>query len=356
MPVAPSTALSLAALLAALVGPVVAYACAKKWTRRNIAELVTGAPGLVDRINRHTWALSDGAIAVVGPPESQQAHDAHQALEDTGLFKKGAIAHIPPQDLAGAARADLIILTEDALSAQTDGPGRARLLDDVLSRKRGIHAGLIGYAPHRRPHGQRVPSDRLRTHHVSDPDPRTPRQRRDLHAHHPVPPVATAPAGHTHRPRPPGPLRRDRRRLADGEHLGRPVLGRRPLRPPGGRRARASRFVARACALVSEEHSTAPDPHGRVDILAARTPWRPVGGDPCETWANPGSMSGVRPGPRGAFGPVAIRGPFPQAGQRTTRRGVGKHPAPSGALRQPNFQLLRRSSIQSGSTQHHQAH
>ena len=147
MPVAPSTALSLAALLAAAVGPFAAYSCAKRWTRRNIAELVTGDPGLVDRINRHAWALSDGAIAVVGPPDSQQAHDAHQALEDTGLFKKGAIAHIPPQDLAGAARADLIILTEDALSAQTDGTGRARLLDDVLSSKRGIHAGLIGYAP-----------------------------------------------------------------------------------------------------------------------------------------------------------------------------------------------------------------
>ena len=113
----------------------------------NIAELVTGDPGLVDRINRHTWSLSDGAIVVVGPPDSQQAHDVHQALEDTGLFKKGTIAHIPPQDLAGAARADLIILTEDALSAQADGPGRARLLEDVLSRKRGIHAGLIGYAP-----------------------------------------------------------------------------------------------------------------------------------------------------------------------------------------------------------------
>ena len=147
MPVALNTALLLAALLAALVGPFVAYACAKKWTRRNIAELVTGDPGLVDHINRHTWALSDGAIAVVGPPDSQQAHDVHQALEDTGLFKKGAIAHIPPQDLAGAARADLIILTEDALSAQTDGDGRARLLDDVLDSKRGIHAGLIGYAP-----------------------------------------------------------------------------------------------------------------------------------------------------------------------------------------------------------------
>ncbi|ERH33244.1 hypothetical protein HMPREF1550_00656 [Actinomyces sp. oral taxon 877 str. F0543] len=30
---------------------------------------------------------------------------------------------------------------------------------------------------------------------------------------------------------------------------------------------------------------------------------------------------------------MATRGPFPQAGQRTTRRGVGKHPAPPGALR-----------------------
>lgn len=147
MPVALSTALSLVALLAAVAGPVVAYVCAKKWTRRNIAELVTGDPGLVDHINRHTWALSDGAIVVVGPPDSQQAHDVHQALKDTGLFKKGTIAHIPPQDLAGAARADLIILTEDALSAQADETGRARLLDDVLSSKRGIHAGLIGYAP-----------------------------------------------------------------------------------------------------------------------------------------------------------------------------------------------------------------
>ena len=149
MPVAPSTALSLAALLAAAVGPFAAYVCAKRWARKNIAELVTGDPGLVDHINRHThtWALSDGAIVVVGPPDSQQAHDVHQALEDTGLFKKGTIAHIPPQDLAGAARADLIILTEDALSAQADETGRARLLDDVLSSKRGIHAGLIGYAP-----------------------------------------------------------------------------------------------------------------------------------------------------------------------------------------------------------------
>ena len=117
MPVAPSTALSLAALLAAVAGPLVAYLCAKRWTRRSIAELVTGDPGLVDHINKHTWAPSDGAIVVVGPPDSQQAHDVHQALEDTGLFKKGTIAHIPPQDLAGAARADLIILTEDALSA-----------------------------------------------------------------------------------------------------------------------------------------------------------------------------------------------------------------------------------------------
>ena len=147
MPVALSTALSLVVLLAAAVGPVVAYVCAKRWTRRSIAELVTGDPGLVDRINRHTWALSDGAIVVVGPPDSQQAHDVHQALEDTGLFKKGTIAHIPPQDLAGAARANLIILTEDALSAQADGAGRARLLEDVLGSKRGIHAGLIGYAP-----------------------------------------------------------------------------------------------------------------------------------------------------------------------------------------------------------------
>ena len=50
-------------------------------------------------------------------------------------------------------------------------------------------------------------------------------------------------------------------------------------------------------------------------------------------------MSDVRPGPRGAFGPVAIRAPFPQAGQRTTRRGVGKHPAPSGALRHYRSEL-----------------
>ena len=54
MPVALNTALLSAALLAALIGPFVAYACAKKWTRRNIAELVTGDPGLVDHINRHT--------------------------------------------------------------------------------------------------------------------------------------------------------------------------------------------------------------------------------------------------------------------------------------------------------------
>ena len=43
---------------------------------------------------------------------------------------------------------------------------------------------------------------------------------------------------------------------------------------------------------------------------------------------------------KGAFGPVAIRGPFPQAGQRTTRRGVGKHPAPSGALRPRGTELI----------------
>ena len=147
MPVAPSTALSLAALLAAAVGPFAAYSCAKRWARRNIAELVTGDPGLANHANTRASALSDSAIVVVGPPDSQQAQDVHQALEDTGLFKKGAITHIPPQDLAGAARADLIILTEDALSAQADGAGRARLLNDVLGSKRGIHAGLIGYAP-----------------------------------------------------------------------------------------------------------------------------------------------------------------------------------------------------------------
>ena len=144
MPIAPSTALSLAALLAAAVGPFAAYSCAKRWARRNIAELVTDDPRLT---NTRASALADSAIVVVGPPDSQQAHDVHQALEDTGLFKKGAITHIPPQDLAGAARTDLIILTEDALSAQADGAGRARLLDDVLGSKRGIHAGLIGYAP-----------------------------------------------------------------------------------------------------------------------------------------------------------------------------------------------------------------
>ena len=77
-----------------------------------------------------------------------------------------------------------------------------------------------------------------------------------------------------------------------------------------------------------------PGPAWPRRLLVARSPWRPVGGDPCENWAKSGLMSDVRPGPRGAFGPVAIRGPFPQAGQRTTRRGVGKHPAPSGALRQ----------------------
>ena len=76
-----------------------------------------------------------------------------------------------------------------------------------------------------------------------------------------------------------------------------------------------------------------PGPAWPRRLLVARSPWRPVGGDPCENWAKSGLMSDVRPGPRGAFGPVAIRGPFPQAGQRTTRRGVGKHPAPSGALR-----------------------
>ena len=83
---------------------------------------------------------------------------------------------------------------------------------------------------------------------------------------------------------------------------------------------------------------------------------------------------------KGAFGPVAIRGPFPQAGQRTTRRGVGKHPAPSGALRppvadcvgeldhvgkhpapsgalrlMPSMRTVFPSSM-SGSTQYHQVH
>ena len=57
MPVALNTVLLLAALLAALVGPFVAYVCAKRWTRRSIAELVTGDPGLVDHINKHTCCL-----------------------------------------------------------------------------------------------------------------------------------------------------------------------------------------------------------------------------------------------------------------------------------------------------------
>lgn len=147
MPVAPSTALSLAALLAAAVGPFAAYSCAKKWTRKNVAELIKDEPRLVDHANTHASALSDSTIAIMGPPDSQQCHDVHQALEDTGLFQKGTIACIPSQNMAEAARADPIILTEDALSAQADGPSRARLLEDVLSSKQGIRTGLIGYVP-----------------------------------------------------------------------------------------------------------------------------------------------------------------------------------------------------------------
>ena len=119
--------------------------------------------------------------------------------------------------------------------------------------------------------------------------------------------------------------------------------------------------MTRISASLSENvDRDTPGPAWPRRLLVAWSPWRPVGGDPCENWAKSGLMSGVRPDHRGAFGPVAIRGPFPQAGQRTTRRGgreapstircietelsasllfglksVGKHPAPSGALRLP---------------------
>lgn len=111
MPVAPSTALSLAALLTAAIGPFVAYSCAKKWTRKNVAELVKDDPHLVDHANTHASALSDSTIATVGPPDSQQCHDVHHALEDTALFQKGTIACIPSQNLAEAARAELSTLS-----------------------------------------------------------------------------------------------------------------------------------------------------------------------------------------------------------------------------------------------------
>ena len=113
----------------------------------------------------------------------------------------------------------------------------------------------------------------------------------------------------------------------------RPSPTTRPHPPPGGLRARASRFTAHVCTLVSEEHGTAPrirmaaSPSGGAEPLEARR-WRPLRelGKVCIN-----ERCAARS--KGAFGPVAIRGPFPQAGQRTTRRGFGKHPAPSGALR-----------------------
>ena len=134
--------------------------------------------------------------------------------------------------------------------------------------------------------------------------------------------------------RPHGARQPDRR----GRESPSPLVRRRPsptTRPhsPGGLRARASRFTAHVCTLVSEEHGTAPrirmptSTSGGAEPLEARR-WRPLRelGKVCFN-----GRCAARS--KGAFGPVAIRGPFPQAGQRTTRRGVGKHPAPPGALR-----------------------
>ena len=88
--------------------------------------------------------------------------------------------------------------------------------------------------------------------------------------------------------------------------------------PPGGLRARASRFTAHVCTLVSEEHGTAPGSAWPRRHLVARSPWRPVGGDPCENWAKSALMNDVLPGPR------ALSGQW-RSGARFPRRNNGQH-------------------------------
>lgn len=90
----------------------------------------------------------------------------------------------------------------------------------------------------RHPHSARQPDGR-----GQEPSSRFLRRRPSPTArpHPPAVPLRLDPPGthsrHAHRPRPPGPLRQDRRRLAEREQLGRPVLGRRdnPGDKPQGR-------------------------------------------------------------------------------------------------------------------------
>ena len=49
-------------------------------------------------------------------------------------------------------------------------------------------------------------------------------------------------------------------------------------------------------------------------------------------------------------------GPVPPGGTPDNTPGVGKHPAPSGALRQFVLQVGDHLTCKSGSTQHHQVH
>ena len=96
--------------------------------------------------------------------------------------------------------------------------------------------------------------------------------------------------------------------------------------------------MARVCTLVLEEHGTAPGSACPRRHLVARSPNRSVGGDPCENWAKSALMGDVRPGPRALLGQWRSGARFPRRdnGQHAE---VGKHPAPSGALRQ-SFRIL----------------
>ena len=109
---------------------------------------------------------------------------------------------------------------------------------------------------------------------------------------------------------------------------------------------RRARSVARASILLLAVcGGEAVGSAWRRRFLVVRHPLAPVGGDPCGHWGKSGLMGVVLVGPGGAFGPVAIRCLFFQAGQREMRRAVRKHPAPSGALRPSAVSRLSRSSL-----------
>ena len=166
----------------------------------------------------------------------------------------------------------------------------------------------------------------------------------------------------------------------NGGTPGAPSPGTTPA-PPGSRRARACRLMARACTLVSEEHGTAPRirmaalTSGGADALEAHR-WRPLRelgkswfNERCATRSKERSQASGDPGPappggttdntpRGREAPSTTRcietknqvlilvvdlsreAPSTTrcietrpAGRRGTCHDVGKRPAPSGALR-----------------------